>query len=387
MRFVTLVKSLHSRLLFSWKIGSAMALCLGFASILCVSLVVHWKETRAGEEKPAAAGADRQIGAPRVINLDVGGGPFFHLDGKRLLMAAGSEVRDLGRNKVLYKVPAHKGGAAIIFSPDGKHIATAAMVYVPTEPRYDMRYDLRLRDAASGGSVALLFSTEVNIYYFAFSPDGTRIAASVTEHRPTTVAHASIILWDPRTGDEIRRLRRPREDDLNSVRQIVFHPDNKLLIASDSLYFWDFTQGKLLREVKIGGKNHDANATDLAVSPDGKLLAVADAGRGNPNTKLWAEQTSPIRLLELPSGKEVAVLDGHPHPLLSSIAFRRDGRWLASVGGDHTVKIWDIPKRKLLYTLNVDKEARCVAFSPDDRWLAVKEYQRILLYELIPATR
>ncbi len=43
-------------------------------------------------------------------------------------------------------------------------------------------------------------------------------------------------------------------------------------------------------------------------------------------------------------GEKLLTLTGHAGPI-SSVAFSRNGNWLASGGGDDTVKVWDVMPR------------------------------------------
>ncbi|MFO0981216.1 MAG: hypothetical protein U1E76_05590 [Planctomycetota bacterium] len=57
---------------------------------------------------------------------------------------------------------------------------------------------------------------------------------------------------------------------------------------------------------------------------------------------------------------------------VNDVEYSRDGRWLATAGGDDTVKIFDAQSGHLLHTIVAGSSGYlpAVAFSPDGRWLA-----------------
>jgi WD40 repeat protein len=66
----------------------------------------------------------------------------------------------------------------------------------------------------------------------------------------------------------------------------------------------------------------------------------------------------------------VATLAGHVGPV-EDLAFRPDGRFLASAGQDHTVVIWDVAAHREWATLSgLFDPVTAVAWSPDGQRLA-----------------
>jgi WD40 repeat protein len=57
--------------------------------------------------------------------------------------------------------------------------------------------------------------------------------------------------------------------------------------------------------------------------------------------------------------------------LVRSLAFGRQGQWLASAGDDQTVRLWNVSTGELLRTLDVADRGLLVEFSPDARFVAV----------------
>jgi len=175
----------------------------------------------------------------------------------------------------------------------------------------------------------------------AFSPDDKLLAGAT---------RGAVTLWNS-AGQQLQQLSF-QEDATGaqaggaqpgrsvSVRQIVFSPDGKMLAAAgitSSVRVWDITNGKLLFDLR----GHDRNgARAIAFSPNGTMLA---SGGYDRLVKLW----------DVRSGALIRTLEGHGG-IVSSLAFERDGRTLATISAEKTgaanceLKRWDASSGKLI---------------------------------------
>lgn len=102
------------------------------------------------------------------------------------------------------------------------------------------------------------------------------------------------------------------------------------------------------------------SAENVVISPDGRTVAAAD---GSDSKKIYL--VNPV------TGEATATLTdptGSRDKGVTSIAFSRDGRLLAAVGGD-SLYLWNTGTHRIAVTLTAprDQELASVAFSPDGR--------------------
>ena len=137
---------------------------------------------------------------------------------------------------------------------------------------------------------------------------------------------ASIMLWDPNTGERLRTLR-GHSGSVNALCALEVEDRTMLAsLGSDSVIrLWDLANGQPVHRV----------ATDqLAFT----LCAVRIKGR----SLLAAPSGDVVRLWDPTTGAAVVTLQGHSDSVNSLCVLRVGEReLLASGGADHTVRLWD----------------------------------------------
>jgi WD40 repeat protein len=211
-----------------------------------------------------------------------------------------------------------------------------------------------LESGSEGGSVSFSNTTTLRpertlpindefLRWFAFSPDGCRVAIACSDH--------SIRLWDVAKGCWVGTVIGNRAD-MNSV---AFSPDGKLLASGGNDHCVRLWDGTSLRPAGTF-RGHKGDVIAVAFSPDGKLLA---SGSDDTTVRLW----------DTASGRSVGILTGHTNTVFS-LAFSPDGKMLASSSWDRTVILWDVAGRRRIATLKGHtNEIDCVALSPDGKTL------------------
>jgi serine/threonine protein kinase/WD40 repeat protein len=208
-------------------------------------------------------------------------------------------------------------------------------------------------------------------------------------------------LWDARTRTVV--WDQPLEAFCGGL---VFAADGRSLIVlaggdrrkPASIARWRVADGSVLLRYPIGTDTARIGGAHFAVSPDGtraayftsgdRRIRVFDLVRG---TEVWsapgAQETvlalafspdgtlllsgagyteSAIRLWDAATGTEVGRLEGHRR-FVSQFVFP-DSRTVVSTGGDGTLRVWDLPARRLRQTLSGHTtEATSLALLPDGR--------------------
>lgn len=296
------------------------------------------------------------------------------------------------------------------FSADGK---TLLLV--------DARRGVRLWDLETR---ATRWALEGNFFAsVTFTPDYRHVLTC--DHRPPTIASQGepvprsinpnhVLLHDVETGMTCSPpIQYGPESGLNDL---AFSPNGARCAAqgdwlSSQLFWWEYPSGRPLPTWDVPPPDSGGFAT-MAFSPDGRMLAGMNAFRGvrlydvatgglrsmhpfnvrqgecrlafHPNSKQLAFGSGPkMVILDLESQQEIAELC-LPKKHFLGAAFTRDGRYLATVSNEATVKFWDTSSWRVTqeYAWEVGG-LRCIAFDRDGfRAAAAGTGKKIVVWDL-----
>lgn len=230
------------------------------------------------------------------------------------------------------------------FRPDGKQVV--AVHYNGAADFWDVATGLRLHG---------LQEPTGHVLEVAFNHAGTMVA---------TVSHDNTYrVWDAKSGRELHKFTAPSTN--NGIVKIYFQPETDYLVVAQA--FDGYQVVKLGEKPEIRVIKDKMMTYQLAFSPDGKRIATG--GGGAYGIVVWT----------FPEFEQVQTLLGHSD-YVSSFRFSPDGRRLASISHDKSIKLWDLESGQELLTL-ASPPNRDVSFSPDGRRIATAGGNSILIWD------
>ena len=166
-------------------------------------------------------------------------------------------------------------------------------------------------------------------------------------------ADGSVILWDVDSQTVLQRFL--IEENL-SIVNVAFSPDGGSVAASarNSIVLWDTTTGKHFEKSLSG---HAGAVTTFAFDKSGRVIA---SGSEDGTIQLWNLET--LEPLDRPFDPQAGTV--------KSLAFSPTQSWLASAHDNGSVNLWDLESRERLGEFQVlPATVESLAFSPNGYYL------------------
>ncbi len=241
------------------------------------------------------------------------------------------------------------GYSTIVYSPDGKHLATAGIENA-----------VLLVDVARGEVARTFHGHSSSVFALAFSPDGRHLATGSLEEGKN---RGQIKVWDVDGAQVLFTVPGPP----GGATALAASPDGKLLAfaggnplnpAPAIVTVIDATSGKLVRNLR--GPPGQVNG--IAFSPDGRTLVAAGLA--------YQVIEGVVKAWDTDTGKEQPPFRGHSRGVYG-VAFSPDGTRLATASLDQTAIVWDVATRRQVLTYHGHGGGlRAITFSPDGRQVA-----------------
>lgn len=265
--------------------------------------------------------------------------------------------------------------ASLAFSPDGKTVAAGFRVVrfgrntgsgPPARPDpFPLESPVRVYDVATRKLLCSWSETDVDRLDLSFSPDGRLLQCRTADHRlrlrdvktwrvfhrvelerraitatafppdgrsfawAANDGHVRIMNLDSRHV----RLRLPASP---SVRELTFSSDGRMLwLNGDDLRAFDVETGREFHAREA----HGLEVEEVAFTPTGQVVSLDASGE----LRLWNRFNGAA--LPLPEGKVATV----------SWCAAADGKYLAALGADGVVRVWELPARRLACSFRAAK--------------------------------
>ena len=245
----------------------------------------------------------------------------------------------------------HGRVSSVAFSPNGEYIASGGK---------DGK--VRLWYVEGGKQKGPALDHGVGVSSVAFSPNGQRIVSGGKDGK--------VRLWDIESGKQ----KGPALDHVVGVSSVAFSPNGQRIVSGGedgSVRLWDIESGETisrplryelwwrsLLNMRLFNKYERGAVLSVAFSRDGNYIASGD-------------EDGTVRLWDAKRPTQIGVLNDGYKELALSVAFSWNGKYIASGRNDGTVRLWDAKSREAIApTLDHGESVWSVAFSRDGKYIA-----------------
>ncbi len=235
---------------------------------------------------------------------------------------------------------------SVAFAPDGKTLATAGSDSF-----------IRLWDVTTGQIRSVLWGHLGMLRGVAFSPDGKTLASASDD--------CTVKLWDVASG----RVRNTLRGHTDRVHCVAFSPDGTVVASGGKdrwVRVWDARTG----QEQYRWRAHEDTVESVAFSPNGQMIATT----GGPDMKLWDVRFEQGHL----AGHALRFLVGGHGDAARCVRFSHDGSVVATAAGAGMIRLIDPQTGKELarWYDSINGEVASLDFAPDDRSLAIGNYEK-----------
>jgi WD40 repeat protein len=272
----------------------------------------------------------------------------FSLDGTRLVSASADGTVRQWDPRTGQEVEApydrHSGEvAAAVYDSTGQWVASAGTDRTVRVWRAKDRQDVAVLHGHTGAVVRV-----------AFAADGRRLASLSCDSVRGWAGDGTVRVWEVDPEATLPAL----VGHTSYVYPVAYSPDGRWLASGGwdhRLLLWDAATGEPCAPLP-----HPGIVPCLAYGPDGRWLV--SGGDGDGRLRVWDVAAARARK-EIPG----------PTGLLRSVIISPDGRRVAATAYDprnkHHLSVTDVTSGERVFSA----EGEALAYSPDGRWLAVRE--------------
>jgi WD40 repeat protein len=326
----------------------------------------------------------------------------FAPDGRMVAIAQGAniELRDAESGKELRKLPTNQSPVYDLeFSADGQMLAVRGPQTVG------------VIELKTGSTLLTAPVTPSVTRSLAFSSDATLLACC---------SGNTVQVWDIRNKERLAALNASDDVAEELVTRVLFTPDGRSLVvpvirferavgrqnSTPIVRLWEVASGKPRLQLDSDALQVPTGGVAIALCPDGRTLEfVGQDGRASrishwdvhtgkkqrerildiptsgyrffsPDARTFAiTKGNSLNLWDVATGKQLAAYPECPEGLFTNLTFAQSGAWLAAIGSDSMLRVFDAKTGKQLKELDrLEAQSYGISASPDGKLLATAGY-------------